>query len=165
MRVAWTGHRPDLFQNSRAARERVLDAARDLVRGETVEQFLVGGQRGVDTWAAEAAHLLKVPFELWLPLAVHTFTADWSADDRAALERTISWAADVHIVGGDAAAAYSRRNRQLATSGDLLVAVWTRREGGGTAETIALARQHGTPVREIVLESSAVAGSARGRGV
>ena len=165
MRVAWTGHRPDLFLNQEAARERVLDAARDLVRGETVEHFLVGGQRGVDTWAAEAAHLLDVPFELWLPLAAPAFTADWSADDRAALERIISWAADVHVVGGDAAAAYTERNRQLATSGDLLVAVWTQREGGGTAETIAFARQHGTPVREIVLESSPMAGSARGRGV
>jgi hypothetical protein len=43
--------------------------------------------------------------------------------------------------------------------------VWTQREGGGTAETIAFARQHGTPVREIVLESSPMAEFVRGRGV
>jgi hypothetical protein len=160
IRVAWTGHRPDLFREPQVARSTLLSTARELLQQVPTERFLVGGQRGVDTWAAEAAHLLGVPFSIFLPLAVPAFTHDWSSDDRDMLEQTMHWAADVEIVDG-----YSERNRLLATSADVLVAVWTRRAGGGTAETVAFAREAGTPVREIILAASAAAGSARGRGI
>src|ERR687888_474034 len=50
-------------------------------------------------------------------------------------------------------AAYTERNRVLVTSADLLVAVWTGRTGGGTAETVSLAHAHGTPVREVQIGS------------
>ena len=165
MRVAWSGHRPDLFLQPRVARDTVLSTARELLLHESVERFLVGGQRGVDTWAAHAAHMLGVPFGLLLPLPVSEFTADWTPAERAELERTLHWATDVLLVGGEAEDAYTERNRLLATSGDLLVVVWTRRAGGGTAETVAFARQVGTPIREIVLQPSLAAGSPDGRGL
>jgi hypothetical protein len=53
----------------------------------------------------------------------------------------------------------------LAAQADLLVAVWTQLGGGGTAETIALARAAGTPVRELLLPVAQIAHSARGRGI
>jgi hypothetical protein len=165
MHVSWTGHRPDLFLDPDRAQQVVVDTARELLRELPVEQFLVGGQRGVDTWAAETAHALGVPFSLLLPLAVPDFTADWSTNDRARLEHSMSLAANVRVVGGDPRHAYTERNRLLAASGDLLVAVWTRRASGGTAETVALARQFGTPLREVLLEPSLTAGSAHGRGL
>jgi hypothetical protein len=160
MRVAWTGHRPDLFREPEVARTTLLSTARELLREAPAEGFLVGGQRGVDTWAAEAAHQLGVPFSILLPLTVPAFTHDWTEGDRAMLEQSIRWASDVQIVGG-----YSERNRLLATSGELLVAVWTRRAGGGTAETVAFARAAGTPIREVILAASASAREARGRGI
>jgi hypothetical protein len=165
MRVAWTGHRPDVFRDPVTAEAIVERTARELLHGQAVGRFLVGGQRGVDTWAAESAHRLGVPFSVLLPLAVPAFTQDWQPHDRARLERTLGWAADVRVVGGDAADAFTERNRLLATSADLLVAVWTQRAGGGTAETVAFARAGGTPLREIVLEPSADAWSAGGRGI
>jgi hypothetical protein len=157
--VAWTGHRPDLFLDPAAARAAVESAARKIA-DEGVERFLVGGQRGVDTWAALSAIAAEVPFSLILPLSLDEFISDWSPADRAVLEQTITHAADVRVAGG-----YTERNRQLATGADLLVAVWTRTGGGGTAETIRFARQAGTLFREVVLEAAPNSGSARGRGV
>jgi hypothetical protein len=161
MIVAWTGHRPDVFLDPSAARAAVESAARDVV-DQAADRFLVGGQRGVDTWAALAAIDLTIPFVVILPFTLDEFTRDWVPADRALLERTMSDALEVRIAGG-----YTRRNEALATGADLLVAVWTRILGGGTAETLELARRAGTPVREIVLEPSpAVAGhGAHGRGI
>src|SRR5215467_2850456 len=88
-RVAFTGHRPELFADPSAAQHAVDTAARELSSGH----FLVGGQRGVDTWAAGAAITLGVPFTLILPLPVESFVENWSTDDRRALDRTLAKAA------------------------------------------------------------------------
>jgi hypothetical protein len=161
MIVGWTGHRPDLFRDPLAAAASVDAAARDLVVArEQVDAFLVGGQRGVDTWAALAAMALGVPFTLILPDDVSQFTSGWTTHERALLEQTLAAAAEVRVAGG-----YSERNRQIATGADLLMAVWIRVGHGGTAETVALARAAGTPVREILLDAAPTAGSAQGRGI
>jgi hypothetical protein len=159
MIVAWTGHRPDLFLDQIAARAAVEGAAREVV-DEGAARFLVGGQRGVDTWAALAAIDLDVPFVVILPLPLAEFTSDWLPNDRAVLDHTLAHATEMRIGGG-----YTRRNQQLATGADLLIAIWTRVLGGGTAETVALARAAATPIREIILEPSPTATAARGRGI
>jgi uncharacterized phage-like protein YoqJ len=165
--VAWTGHRSDIFRDPDDARDIVHTTARNVVTQEKFEHFLVGGQRGVDTWAAQAAIALGVPFTVMLPLEAVQFTSDWSAAERVTLDSVVARASDVRIVGAshDAAAAYTERNRQLATQADLLIAIWTQLGGGGTAETIALARAAGTPVREVVLPIAQIAHSAHGRGI
>ena len=160
MIVGWTGHRPDLFRDPLAAAASVDAAARDLIAREQVDAFLVGGQRGVDTWAALAAMALGVPFTLILPDDVSQFTSGWTTHQRALLEQTLAAAAEVRVAAG-----YSERNRQIATGADLLIAVWTRVGHGGTAETVALARAAGTPVREILLDPARTSGSAQGRGI
>ena len=43
--------------------------------------------------------------------------------------------------------------------------VWTQTRGGGTAETIDLARAAGTPVREVALEPADTARAADGPGI
>ena len=157
--VAWTGHRPDLFRDPAAAQLAVEAAGRELVKAGAT-RFLVGGQRGVDTWAAYAAKAMAVPFTLVLPLPVDEFARDWSEIDRSVLLHAVASAADVRIAG-----TYAARNQILAREADLLVAVWTCTLGGGTAETLEYARQFGTPIRELRLEPSATAESATGRGI
>jgi hypothetical protein len=157
--VGWTGHRPELFLKQERARAAVESAAREIVTAGA-DRFIVGGQRGVDTWAALAALQLAVPFCLVLPFSRDEFADKWSPEDRAILDETIARAADVRIADG-----YSERNREVARAGDLLIAVWTGTRGGGTAETIGFARGFGTPVREIVLEAAPDAASAQGRGI
>ncbi len=152
MRVAWTGHRPELFAAPEAVRDAILQRARQLqaIHGAALA-FCCGGQRGVDTWAAAAAERLGIPLHLYLPLPVARLAADWSAADRAALEETWRYAVERAVADPDGqlgAAAYSQRNRLLAERCDLLVAVWTGLGGGGTAETIAFARDLGRPVEE-----------------
>jgi hypothetical protein len=159
MIVAWTGHRPDLFLDPAGAR-----AAIDALAGELAEHpvtsFLVGGQRGVDTWAAEAAVALGVPFEIVLPFEAESFTQDWEPADRTLLQHALRRATAVRVAGG-----YTARNQLVAETADLLVVVWTRTAGGGTAETLSFARAAGTPIREIVLSPSPEARAAEGRGI
>ena len=159
MIVAWTGHRPELFRDPFAARDAVQATAREMtVRSGT--RFLVGGQRGVDTWAALHAIDTGIAYRLVLPFDVPIFTEDWSEADRSVLIRTMAQAEAVQIAGG-----YAERNQVLAEESDLLVVVWTRTSGGGTAETLNLARRAGTPIREVILAPSPAAYSARGRGI
>jgi hypothetical protein len=163
-RIAWTGHRPELFLDPESARAAVDRAAEELLQ-QRPERFLVGGQRGVDTWAALAAHRLGVPFTLVLPLEVDEFAADWTADDRQCLQDTLGWATEVRVIGGLASSAYTERNRVLATSADLMVAVWTGRARGGTAETVTFAQAAGVPIHEVRLPPSPLAERATGRGL
>jgi hypothetical protein len=159
MLVAWTGHRPDLFRTPLAACDAVQATTRELA-GLPATRFLLGGQRGVDTWAALAAIEARIPFEVVLPCGTGAFSQDWAEADRSALLETLARADAVSVAGG-----FTERNRVLAESADLLVAVWTRTGGGGTAQTIDLARLTRTPIRELVLAPSAMATSARGRGI
>ncbi len=165
VRVAWTGHRPELFRDANRAQETVTSIASALREQYDELSFLLGGQRGVDTWAALAAQRLQVPFEIVLPLPAARFAEDWTAEERATLEATVAAATRLRVVGGGATSAYSARNRVLADEADLLVAVWTGRGGGGTAETIRLAREAGVQMREIRLDPSPSAKRASGRGV
>jgi len=159
MLVAWTGHRPELFRDPVAARDAVGSVARELAHRADL-RFLVGGQRGVDTWAALSAIHSGIPFSLVLPFDADTFTLDWPEADRAVLLQTMTRAETVRVAGG-----YTERNQILASAADLLVAVWTRTAGGGTAETVHLARQAGTPIREVILPPSPAARTAHGRGI
>lgn len=158
MRVAWTGHRPELFADPAAAEHAVHVVAAELAGQHGAGlRFLVGGQRGVDTWAAEAAVALGVPFDLYLPLPEEVFTHGWRPADRERLAATLRTAASVRVAdptGALGPAAYTARNRALALGGDLLVAVWTGRRGGGTWETVQFARAHGTPIRELLLPAA-----------
>ena len=159
MIVSWTGHRPDLFRDAEAARTIVDRLARELAE-QHVDAFLAGGQRGVDTWVAQSAIKYAVPLRVSLPFEVARFTRDWLEADRCVLSSLLRRADVVRIAGG-----YTERNRVLATEAQLLVAVWTGTAGGGTSETIDLARQVGTPVREVVLEPAPHARLATGRGI
>ncbi len=164
-RVGWTGHRPELFADPLEAERRVHRLAREIkatrVRVGLQEEplhFLSGGQRGVDTWAAEAAVRLGIPFELYLPTGELVFTLGWQRSDQERLFWLMERAAGVFVADPlgqmSREAAYRERNREVAARCDVLVAVWVGQAGGGTAETVALARAMGKPVREERLPGS-----------
>ena len=152
LRIAWTGHRPEFFADPNTVREATLARTAELQAAHgSMLAFYCGGQRGVDTWAAAAAERLGIALHLCLPLPVARFAADWSAEDRAALEQSWTYAVERRVTdpqGLLGAEAYRRRNRLLAERCDLLIAMWTGLGGGGTAQTMAFARDLGRPVEE-----------------
>jgi hypothetical protein len=118
--------------------------------------ILSGGQRGVDLWAAQAARDLALRLRLYLPAPAALFAADWSTDWAEALagaqahaEQVVVFGPDPHEPGG-----YDARNRALANDCDLLVAVWTGQQPGGTSHTLSEARRLARPVREHRLDRS-----------
>ena len=157
MRVAWTGHRPELFADPAAARALVERETDRLRSAHGTDLFVLsGGQRGVDLWAASAAARRQIPFALLLPAPAASFAADWPPDEAAALATATEQAQSVQVYGPavDDPSGYTARNRALASGCDLIVVVWTATRGGGTAFTIAEAEARGKPMREYVLERS-----------
>jgi hypothetical protein len=147
-----------------------VDAVADALYAEhgPALTFHCGGQRGVDTWAAAAAERLRLPLDLYLPQPIDRFTVGWASADIAALERSWAYARAREVVaaeGDDDLTAYTRRNQLLAERGDWLEAFWTGLGGGGTAETIALARRLGKPVREHCFAASGRVPRAGERGI
>jgi hypothetical protein len=157
MIVAWTGHRPYYFRDPRQGQRAVRRLTRWLRSqyGQDLS-FLTGGQRGVDLWAAESGLVLGIPVRVVLPLPVDAFTHDWRGPDVERLRWVLERCASTEILGnaGAGEAAYTERNRRLATEAGLLVAVWTGVHQGGTWQTLKLARAAGTPVREVLLPGS-----------
>lgn len=157
MRVAWTGHRPELFDRPDVARE-LIARETDRLLAEHGPRLVVlsGGQRGVDLWAASAARARGIRLELLLPSPAALLSTTWPADDATALASLLDYAAQVLVFGEDPAdrAGYDARNRALAARCDLLVAVWTGLERGGTFFTMTEAKGLGKPIRALRLEPS-----------
>lgn len=157
MIVSWTGHRPYYFQDPRRAQRAVDREARAFRREFDSELvFLTGGQRGVDLWAAEAGFDAGAQVRVILPLPVEAFTHDWRRPDADRLRRILAQAQAVEVVALETAggAAHTERNRRLASAADLLIAVWTGLNSGGTWETVQFARDLGKPIHEVLLPRS-----------
>jgi hypothetical protein len=165
MIVGWTGHRPELFRDATAARQ-LLEERAALLLGESAElEFVVGGQRGVDHWAAQFAVREAIPFALILPIAVPSFARSWLTDDLAVLEWLMSRAQSVEIVDQHAhlgALAFDRRNELIAQRCNLLQVVWTGLRQGGTFYTVCAAQQRRVPIDLVELERSSASISGRG---
>lgn len=158
MRVAWAGHRPELFAQPDEAR-RTVELETDRLAAEFGGEKLSiysGGQRGVDLWAASIARRHDLPLDLLLPAPLPLFCADWPPDDAAELATAADYARTVSVFGSDAAdrAGYDARNQALAAECDLLVVVWTGLQRGGTHFTLSQARTLGKQIREIRLAPS-----------
>jgi uncharacterized phage-like protein YoqJ len=164
MLIAWSGHRPDIFWDSRIAERLVAKLAAERAGSET--EFICGGQRGVDHWAARAARDLGLPFYLVLPTPPERFTEEWVDMDRRVLDELIARAAGVEVVDASAdlgQLAYDLRNEAIIRCADALMVVWTGMRRGGTFQTLCAARMRGIPVEEVLLEGfEGQASAARG---
>ncbi len=145
-----------------AAVERI--AAHKVVPGV---EFVCGGQRGVDQWAAEAARKHGVPFHLVLPTDLAPFSRDWLPVHRAALAKLMTLAASVESIDSRdelGSLAYDLRNEAVVRRADALVVVWTGLRWGGTFQTLCAARARGVHLDEVTLEGVEGQGSGT-RGV
>jgi hypothetical protein len=165
--VGWTGHRPDLFVDALEARRRVEVAVDGLLSRYGSCEFVCGGQRGVDHWAAEVAIDRRIPFHLLLPQPPAAFTRGWRQEDRIRLGELVTAATSVETIdptGELGALAYDLRSEALVRRSDVLAAVWGGVRQGGTFLTLCAARSRGLVVEEarLPVRSDALLG---GRGV
>ena len=161
MLIAWSGHRPDVFSDPELAEGAVTSIA-DQKASPGVE-FICGGQRGVDQWAARAALALRLRYHLILPARPERFTVDWSVSDQTSLTELMSSAASVQVMdetGDLGRLAYDLRSEVVVRRADLLVVVWTGLRRGGTFHTLCAARAMRVPVEEVLFEG--VGGQASG---
>ncbi len=167
MRIAWSGHRPDLFREPDLARTTVERLAREAVATWGAPEFVCGGQRGVDQWAAVTGCELGLAVQLILPSPPGDFTRHWSSEERAALDALLGRVRRVVVVdpkGSLGALAYDLRNETLVRKADRLLVVWTETRRGGTFHTICAARARGIPIQCTVLGGTEVV-DWRGRGI
>lgn len=165
--VGWTGHRPDLFTDAVEARHHVDVAADSLLGRYGSCEFVCGGQRGVDQWAAQAAIDRRTPFHLLLPQPLAAFTRGWRHEDRSYLGELILAAASVETIDPTeelGPLAYDLRSEALVRRSDVLLAVWGGAQQGGTFLTLCAARCRGLMVEDIRLPTRTDA-VLRGRGV
>lgn len=154
-----------MFRDAAAAQRAVADAARAAVSADPDAQFISGGQRGVDQWAAAFARERAIPYHLVLPLPLKRFADGWLEADREFLTGLLAQASTVKIVdpsGGQPALAHDRRNELVVRRGARLIVVWTGLRRGGTFYTLCAARQRGLPVAEILLPAAEPISSGRG---
>jgi hypothetical protein len=158
VRIAWTGHRPEVFRDHAQARARVDTLAWAAVARWPAAEFVCGGQRGVDQWAAAAGLAAGRPVHLVLPSPPSRFTVGWPDADRASLERLLERAASLAVLdatGTYGPLAYDWRNEALVRGADRLIAVWTGLRRGGTFYTLCAAAVGGVVVEAEILPAAA----------
>ena len=131
--IAFTGHRPKDLMGKRYLDFR--DALIAIVKDRTDLHFVVGGALGVDTWAAEFAIAHGIPFTLVLPFRPEVMGKYWTQLQRHIIHDEPSY--DVR--------AYQLRNEFMVNAADIVLAVWTGKKDGGTANCIRYALQVGKP--------------------
>jgi len=135
----------------------VRDALRDLL-GELAESAdgVVGVSciaPGADSLFAEA--VLAAGGELTVVLPFHDYRRSLAGADQAArFDRLVAAASDVTVMpyAEPVLEAFEAANTELLKRADVLVAVWDGvppEKGGGTAETVAEAREAGIPVHVV----------------
>ena len=144
----FTGHRSIPEQERAALTERLRETLRGLI-AQGVRHFAAGGALGFDTLAAQTVLSLKAEFpevKLILVLPCRDQTRGWSTANVATYESIllqadkVVWLAPRYYKGCMLA-----RNRRLVEHADVCVA-YLNDSQGGTAYTVAQARQKGIPV-------------------
>lgn len=152
-----TGHRPDkLGGYGPSALQAAVKVAlmHELVRLRPTS-IIAGMALGVDQWAAEIAHQLKIPFIAAVPCAGQDRL--WPETSRAWYRHLLLLAAETVIVspGEYSVRAMHARNRWIVDHSTALLAVWDG-SVGGTSACVALAEHKKMPITRIDPKTLAV---------
>ena len=145
--IAFTGHRPkDLEGATYMAFRDALDALGTTTRTDL--RFVVGGALGVDHWAAVYAQANSIPYTVVLPFPPEVMGKFWSDADRKHLAADIDGSEELRIVNHLQydVRDYQKRNEWMVDMADVVFAVWTGKQVGGTANCIRYAKQMRVPV-------------------
>ena len=155
---AITGHRPEKlgFASSDADCAEYVRFRGELTRAicrmaeDGVDTFLVGGARGVDTWAMETVSMLKYHNPAVRMIAVLPYPGHNPFRDAAACQHYQILLARcdkiVYVSDSYHAKCFLLRNRWMVDHAGRVLAVWNGGGHSGTAQTVRYARKLGRHV-------------------
>lgn len=148
--IAFTGHRPkDLPREFE--RQQVYSALHQTLTADHDYHFVTGGALGIDTWAADYAFDMGFGLTLILPFPVSVMTKFWHPDDEGLLWTHRQMADEVIVIGDSYNPAhYQRRNEAMVDRADEVIAFWTGKPFGGTANCINYALRVDKPIRNLL---------------
>lgn len=147
-KVMVTGHRPKSF-GAGDAQWSVRELQRTMKRLQMfhgAEEAITGMALGADTWWAESALKLNIPFAAYIPFEAQPDA--WVQEDREKW-RKLRELAQREVVLGDHydVRLLHARNDAMLRDADLCVALWRKSATtGGTASTVNKARSMGKPL-------------------
>lgn len=151
MIIGITGHRPQSIGGFKAnpLQDRVKLAIHEFLKENKPELIITGMALGVDTWAAQSAIELGIPFEAAIPFA-DQFNR-WPEDSVKEYKRLLELAAKVTIVspGGFSAEKMHIRNMYIVQKCNLLLAVYNGQRSGGTFQAVEFAKSVNKPIHVI----------------
>lgn len=140
--LAFTGHRPDKlggYGQDNPQREWIKAGITHIItRIVYPEMIIVGGALGVDTWAAEVAHELRIPFVVAVPFKGQE--SRWPQASQDYYRMMLQHAAEIKIVcpGEYSIEKMHARDKWMVDKGQWLCAVWDG-SNGGTGHTVRYA--------------------------
>jgi uncharacterized phage-like protein YoqJ len=141
---AFTGHRPKDLPPGFAMTATAWELDKFFAGKFQDVRFVTGGALGIDSWAAEYAIRQGVPFTLALPFPPAVMSKFWPDEAVDRLWVHIQKASDVQIIHDHHTydvRAYQLRNEFMVNAADVVLAFWTGKPYGGTANCIRYALQ------------------------
>jgi uncharacterized phage-like protein YoqJ len=150
MIIAGTGHRP---QKAVIGKLEAFSALQDYTMFKVAKRFLLqhgaslvitGGALGWDMAMARAAHILQIPFRVYVPFKGQE--SKWTASQQAKYRAMLNEAETVKIVSETKKHApdlmfFQIRNIAMVDDCELLLALWDGKRGGGTWNCIQYAEK------------------------
>jgi uncharacterized phage-like protein YoqJ len=155
MIVAFTGHRSDEFGGwkDNQTHTAVRRAIREALERHKPEKVISGMALGVDTWAAEAAVDLRIPFIAAIPFEGQESV--WPEPSQKRFRELLGLASETVVVceGGYEAKKMQKRNEWMVDHCELLLAVWNG-SPGGTANCVRYAEAVKKPIERLKWEAT-----------
>lgn len=150
-----TGHRPPKvggYEENNLTAHLIKKKMRQSILAHEPEQLITGMALGVDTWAAEIAIELNIPFVAAIPFMGQQLK--WPSAAQSRYLQLIDRATAVKVVckGGYAVWKMQERNEWIIWHCDLLLAVWDKSPEGGTFKCITAAQKQEKPIELITPE-------------
>lgn len=148
-KVMVTGHRPQKLpvESINAIKLALLERVQALFGRHDDINLISGMALGVDTWFADIAIKLDIPFHAVLPFDGQDVR--WRAADRAHYKCLLNDAKSIQIIAsGFSRQSYFDRNTAMVEQSDECIAVWDGSRSG-TSNAVMTANKLGVPVDRI----------------
>lgn len=144
--VTITGHRPEAMNDPGDLRAWIVETISTVLKTVKATKMIQGMAAGVDLWSTESAMQAGVPYICARPWAGHESRAEDRELYLTAMqnaEEVVDVSPMLHFISP---VLYHRRNEWMIDRADLILAVYTGSNRGGTAAAIRYARRLGKPV-------------------